>query len=310
MPTASIIIPSRGGAARLPRLLSALAAQTTDDWEAIVVIDGDIDGSEQVVARYEHLPIRSIVFPENRGRVAALNTGHESAAGDVLIRCDDDLEPSPEYVQRHVESHAHQEQGTIGTCINVLASNRYTAVYGHDADQLHQQSAENAEPQRSWNFWGGNVSLTRDLWNRVGPYDSRYRTYGWEDVDYGYRIHRAGVPVVIEPSLATPHHAAATTTLTRVRRAYHSGQARQLFDSIHGQGTSDEPIPEPDGLWNRMVLASARSLTYRRAELMAGCTDAFIHILPKPLARKCVALAVESAAVAGYREHTALRNDI
>ena len=79
MTLASIIIPSRGGAKRLPRLLSALAAQDDRDWEAIVVIDGDVDGSRQVVERYRHLPVRSTVFPENRGRVAALNAGFAAA---------------------------------------------------------------------------------------------------------------------------------------------------------------------------------------------------------------------------------------
>ncbi|MCV5935170.1 glycosyltransferase, partial [Escherichia coli] len=75
-PTASLVIPSRGGAARLPHLIDALRAQTTQDWEAIVVIDGDVDNSASVVeAARDELPIHSIVFPENRGRSAELNEG-------------------------------------------------------------------------------------------------------------------------------------------------------------------------------------------------------------------------------------------
>ena len=29
----------------------------------------------------------------------------------------------------------------------------------------------------------GNVSVTRDTWEEVGPYDIDFRAYGWEDVD-------------------------------------------------------------------------------------------------------------------------------
>ena len=44
MTRGSVVIPSRGGAERLPRILAALVAQQGSDWEAVVVLDGDIDG--------------------------------------------------------------------------------------------------------------------------------------------------------------------------------------------------------------------------------------------------------------------------
>ena len=39
-PAASVIVPTRGGAARLPVLLTALCRQDDQDFEVIVVIDG------------------------------------------------------------------------------------------------------------------------------------------------------------------------------------------------------------------------------------------------------------------------------
>ena len=45
-PEASVIVPSRGGAQRLPRLIGALAAQEdAPPFEVHVVVDGDVDGS-------------------------------------------------------------------------------------------------------------------------------------------------------------------------------------------------------------------------------------------------------------------------
>ena len=68
MTRASIVVPSRGGAARLPVLLESLRKQTEQDVEMVVVLDGDVDDSESVVRRYaDDLPVRAIVFPENRG---------------------------------------------------------------------------------------------------------------------------------------------------------------------------------------------------------------------------------------------------
>ena len=93
MSLASIVVPSRGGAGRLPALFESLRRQTTQDVEMIVVLDEVIDDSESVVrAAGDELPIRPIVFPENRGRAAALNAGFLDSKGEVLIRADDDLE--------------------------------------------------------------------------------------------------------------------------------------------------------------------------------------------------------------------------
>lgn len=302
MTLASVVIPSRGGAARLPVLLSALAAQTHPDWEAIVVIDGDIDGSAAVVERFCHLPIRAIVLPENKGRVTALNTGFAAASGAVLIRCDDDLVPRSDYVEAHVLAHRTQPAGVVGLYRNALVDNAYSRAYGRHADYLYRKDAYASPEDQGWRYWAGNCSIGRETWETVGPYDVRYRAYGWEDVDFGYRVHLAGVPIRLEPRLETEHRAAAVNTLLRVQRAYRSGQARRLFDEIHGAGTSGPAEPSADSAWAHLVRATARRLTYANARRMARTVDTSLPTLPGPIGRKLVALTVEAASVAGYRD--------
>ncbi|MHA6523076.1 glycosyltransferase family 2 protein [Tessaracoccus sp. G1721] len=306
MTKASIIIPSRGGAERLPRLLAALAAQTHPDWEAIVVVDGDVDNSEAVVAQYAHLSVRAIVFPENRGRVAALNAGFAAARGEVLIRCDDDLVPSPDYVHEHVSATAGGERGAVGLYVNVFPDTPYAQVYGREADEKHRAQAYATPLNLRYRYWAGNCSVSRDVFDRVGGYDPRYRAYGWEDIDFGYRLQQLGLPVELVPSLETPHYVAATTTEIRVGRAIAAGRARRTFDAIHGAGSSGPSRPEDKGAWNGLVNALADRLNERRAELLARCIDRTLSVMPAEVGRKAVALAVEASAVAGYRlaQHT------
>ena len=73
---ASVIVPSRGGAERLPVLVGALAAQQdAPPFEVHVVLDGDVDGSaavlERLAAKHPHLPLTWTVFEENRGRAVS-----------------------------------------------------------------------------------------------------------------------------------------------------------------------------------------------------------------------------------------------
>lgn len=301
MTQASIVIPSRGGAERLPRLLTALAAQTHQNWEAIVVIDGDVDNSEAVVARYAHMSVRSIVFPGNRGRVAALNAGFADAAGDVLIRCDDDLVPGPDYVADHVKATSAGDRGAVGLYINVFPDTPYARVYGRHADDSHRGSAYETPPNLRYRFWAGNCSVTRELYGTVGGYDTRYRAYGWEDVDFGYRLSKLGLPIELIPSLETPHHVAAVTTAIRAGRAFASGRARWTFDTIHGVGASGPARPNDSSAWNRLVNQLADQLTDERSTRLAQAVDAALPVLPALVGRKAVAAVVEASSVAGYR---------
>lgn len=307
MTLASIVIPSRGGANRLPRLLAALEAQDDADWEAIIVIDGDVDNSEAVVGRFSHLPVRPIVFPENRGRVAALNAGFAESNGDVLIRCDDDLVPERNYVSQHKAFHARQPGGAIGLYLNQLPETPYARAYGIDADERFRAGAYQAE--EVWRYWAGNCSTTRELWEQVGPYDSDYRAYGWEDVDWGYRLHQTGAPVRLVRELETPHYVAAVTTHSRVVRAYHSGAARRIFEAKHGAGLLPPAAPPPVGLWNHAVLKVGQTSRSLLAKAATG-VDAVARALPTPISKKLIAALVEGASVAGYRNPSDTTTDL
>ena len=298
-PVASIVVPSFRGADRLPKLLDSLAAQdAAPSFEVIVVVDGVDDGSVALLENESRLDARSIVFPENRGRVAALNAGFEAARGDVLIRCDDDLVPRPDYVSAHVNSHRDGPGGVIGLYLNEYSTTPYAEVYGKDADERFRRDAYGSAPSMAWRYWAGNCSITRAIWDSVGPYDPEYRLYGWEDVDYGYRIREAGFEVRLAPELETPDRVAAVTTAIRARRASHSGAARRLFERKHPQAGLPDAIPGWS-LWNALVRGLSR-IPLKPARL-GGAVDVLLRFLPRGVGRKVVALSVESAALGGYR---------
>jgi glycosyltransferase involved in cell wall biosynthesis len=304
--TVSVVVPTRGGARRLPLLLASLRRQTHPSWEAVVVVDGDIDGSEQVVARLAgDLPVRTLVLPENRGRSAALNAGFGAASGDVLLRSDDDLELGDEHLARHAAHHDAAEGpiGVVGLCRNVFATGPYARAYGERADRRFRRAAYASPADQAWRYWAANVSVTADTWRRVGEYDLSYRGYGWEDVDWGYRLHRAGVPISVEPDVEARHHGAAATTADRALRAYYSGAARQHFVEQHADDGVEALMPSPSaghGWWGAAVAGSARLATEDRLAGLGRAVDRVVPFVPVPVAEKLVAVLVEGAALAGH----------
>ena len=290
---AAVIIPSRGGAEILHYPLDALAEQTEKDFQVIVVLDGDIDNSEAVVDRYiaeGKLNLTKIVFEENRGRVAALNAGHRAADADILIRCDDDLQPAPDYVANQIRLHRDYD-GVIGTLKNVYPDTPYSRVYGNFRDARFKQGALSVAEEGRWLYWNGNSSISAEFYERTGGYDPAYRLYGWEDVDMGKMVHDAGGRIIISDEVEVKHYAEATTT------AVHSGSARTIFVRKHGDAA--HPAPNPSGPWGFLVKTLARFTTEKTIKTLGDASDKILLKLPAKLAEKLVALQVEAASYAG-----------
>lgn len=301
--TASLIVPSYCGVQRLPALLDSFAAQSADTpgFEVIVVIDGVDDGSVALIEAETRFPVRHILFPENRGRVAALNAGFEAARGEVLIRCDDDLVVPSGYVRAHVDAHqeANGPVGVIGPTRDIHEDSAYARVYGQAAASSALRFALDRPVEERWRLWAASCSVTRETWKRIGPYDPTYRAYGWEDVDYGYRLHAAGIPLVIAEDAIAEHHGPARSVAARVAKAFDSGAARATFHSLHPEA----PLAAPShsaGLWGtavRSMSVALRSAATRR--VIPATIDRLLAAVPARVGTKLAALAVEGAGYAG-----------
>ena len=181
---------------------------------------------------------------------------------------------------------------------DVMPDSPYARAYGvRSMDHLIASAyAGDIEP---WRLWSANCSLTRGTWEQVGEYSQEYAHYGMEDTDYGYRLHQAGIPLVIAPELQVAHLGAPTSAHDRVMRAFHSGASRRTFEARHGSAPS---LPSAGtGPWGRLVDGLSRAGDEPRYERATRAVDRLLPYVPRYVAEKLVALCVESASLAGYR---------
>ncbi len=302
MPEVSIVIPSYRGAQRLPRLVRALRAQQGAAWEAVIVIDGVVDDSVDVVERLRgDAPITVLPLAANQGRAAALNAGFAAAAGEVLVRCDDDVEPRADFAAAHHRLHEGRRVGVVGPCEDVFADTAYARAYGRPAELRVREAWYVTPPDEAWRLWSGNVSVTREVYDQVGDYDTGFREYGWEDVDWGYRLHLLGLPVVVGREVEALHHNPATSVRERAERAFASGSSRRRFERKHGP-TAAALLASPAswrGPWNVAVGVTAAALNERTLGPITSGLDRLVEHSPRAVGEKLAALGVEAAGRAG-----------
>lgn len=101
-PRISVLTPTYQRAHTLPQLYGSLVAQTTRDFEWIVVDDGSTDGTDELVrsfAQEADFPVR-YHGQENQGRHGALNSAVELARGEFCAVIDSDDWYLPEALER------------------------------------------------------------------------------------------------------------------------------------------------------------------------------------------------------------------
>lgn len=104
MPQVSVIIAGYNCADSLPRTLASLAAQTVDDWEAIVVDDASTDSTPATIRRLGRAEprLRAIRLPRNQGSAVARNAAVRLARGRWLAILDADDRWLPDKLSRQL----------------------------------------------------------------------------------------------------------------------------------------------------------------------------------------------------------------
>jgi len=92
----SVVIPVFNEVDTIETLLDRVMSVGLAD-EIIVVDDGSTDGTRKLLQKLApvHEPIRLILHEKNQGKGAAVQTGFQAAAGDLILIQDADLEYDP-----------------------------------------------------------------------------------------------------------------------------------------------------------------------------------------------------------------------
>ncbi len=209
-PTATVIIPTYGRADKLVRCLDALAAQSVPDdrsIEIVVAIDGDASSTYEQI---EHAHNARFLRLPRRGIAAARNAAIEAARGEILLFTNDDCYPAGDWTSVHLDAQSRRSGGgmVVGRT-NWMAWSAPTVFDGLVRDTsmifFHDQMKSD-ETYGFRHFWTCNASVPAALVRRIGGFNERIRPYGFEDLEFAFRLERAGFQgVAYRPDAVSVH---------------------------------------------------------------------------------------------------------
>ncbi len=228
----SVIIPTYNGSQKIVRCLNALAKQTRLPNEVIVVIDGSTDDTQEILNALKIDLNIQVIVQDNLGRSASRNSGVGKAKGNLLIYFDDDIRPSSESIERHVNVHAKNQSIVISGQIledtslsdkdifrfKAYLSQKWTSKYHEGINQLSHKNLF---------LTAANLSVRKEDFEKLGGFDSRLKDA--EDFDLAMRALNAGMNVLFDKSNIAWHDDVITCKAYIQRQKQYQGAYNKLI---------------------------------------------------------------------------------
>lgn len=216
---ATVIVPTFNRAELLDQTLKTLEQSVIKGGHSIFVgDDGSSDHTADIVASYKAkgLSIDYKYWPDEGFRASRARNGIlQTAAHELLIFVDTGIIVSPDFIDQHIKVHRSR---TLPRLVlgpvhgfdrnnenrDYILSKSSNDTWFNDAvnDPLiadpRQKLFDSCDGDLSkldapWAIcWSCNISVLKDVFGIVGGFNENFKSWGGEDTDFAYRLHRVG----------------------------------------------------------------------------------------------------------------------
>ena len=224
----SVVIPAYNMAEYVDEAIRSVLNGAFDDLEIIVIDDGSTDATRSIVAEYTDPPSSKYdprvhyEYQSNSGKSVAVNRGIGLSQGSYITILDADDQLTPTSLSSRYT--AVEEQGKSS---RDLAVGEFEVFNHKGATVGHRPISAASTPERIYKtFYLSHKSpfhlnaclFSRELYRRVGPFDTRLRRC--QDIDYSIRLLETADQVawVRETVYRYRKHRASMSERIRIRK--------------------------------------------------------------------------------------------
>ena len=214
LPHVSVVIPVYNQTPSLKNVLRFFNHQNypCQRFEVIVVDDGSTEAVYQTIDSSAYNFKLVIERTINKGRASARNTGVSLAKGEIIVFCDADRIPGPQFIRSHVQFHLHTTGAAAFGCpwdcflgeqrINNISIDQFSEIEKFSRKSAYYNTVSslflNGETNSSiaWAaFLVGNSSIRKSELLKAGGFDEDFKTWGFEHFELAMRLQQHGIRI-------------------------------------------------------------------------------------------------------------------
>ena len=221
--TLSVVMPTYDEPERLEAALKSLSQQDYPHEAIQIIVVDDASphlDSERLHAAVAPLQLRLLRNEQNQGRARTRNTALRVACGEIVVFLDSDMIVGTNFLRAHVQRHQNHEEAVFVGNVRFASEIPNTSLTRYiEGRGVHRVDEDKPIPFNC--FVTGNSSVRRSSLLRVGFFDEDFTAYGGEDLELGYRLHLAGIPLYYAPEALSYHyHLRSLEPLCRLMQTY------------------------------------------------------------------------------------------
>ena len=216
MKKATVIIPNYNGMKYLPDCIKSLRAQTSRDFDILIVDNASTDGSREWI---EKEGLSCINNKENLGFAGGVNVGIKACTTEYVILLNNDTKAFPSYVENLIRAIERSKRIFSVSSMMIKESNHALiddagdglCVLGWGYQRGIDEPISKYERKKEvFTACAGAAIYRRAVFDRIGFFDEKHFAY-LEDIDIGYRAKIHGYHNMYEPSARVYHIGSATS---------------------------------------------------------------------------------------------------
>jgi GT2 family glycosyltransferase len=210
VPELSIVIPTLVRSPAIREVVAGLGRQDPPlrDVEVLVVLDANAPADSALARSLAEGSTLRLLRAQRGGASGARNAGWRAARAPLILFLDDDIVPVRRLVAEHLRWHQRNPEPEIGVLGLVKWSPRVkvTAFMRWLETGIQFEYGTIDDTEVGWQrFYSCNISVKREMLERVGGFDEERFPYGYEDLELGRRLSEHGFRLLYNPAAVGEH---------------------------------------------------------------------------------------------------------
>lgn len=252
-PLVDVVVTTAGRFDLLEQCLKSLMESQNPPPYKLNLIDNGSDSEERIsnneLFEWDDLPFETKRFPQNLGFPQAANEGAKMGSAPLIMFLSDDVVLKPDTFQKIFDTFADPTIGVVGIKLlfpeDSVQPGRPAGKVQHVGLCLNIRG-EPIHPLVGWSANHPKVNITRDAWavtgacftvrrelfEKVGKFDTDYGKGTYEDVSLCLRVRQLGFRIRMLADAVAYHHVGAT--MQKRKEPFPLGQNLQIFRAKFG----------------------------------------------------------------------------
>lgn len=226
----SVVIGTYNLKEKLLLVLDSLDIQTLekDKFEVIIVDSSSTDGTKEAVLANNYSFELEYLTQKNTGKASARNTGIKKAKAELILITDADMIADKDLLKEHLRLQKKYNKNIIIEGNTLVLSEEKLPVINYVKRPYVTHNLKNEQRTDFYYCLTGNLSMPKKFFEEANYFDERYKNYGWEDVDLGYRLIRKLKKRIIYAKNAVNYHYHVWSNYEEVLRKEKMGESVNL----------------------------------------------------------------------------------